>query len=481
MPYYDEQFIDRPYNWNNTTKALPGNGIVYTPRSGIGHQQTARIKSFRTRPHRNALLSTEIPDLVADPYASFLKSNSERKLSALLAERGLEAKGKSDNGHSFDLARHTWTATQVGVRQTVINGSQDRVIDNLCHLIGPGISDATNAVFSGGLYGPATYKETGFDSFAKQAYARKAPTMVEFNAATFFGELLEGLPKLVPETLVSLGKDLTRLSTRKRELLVNRLRSSGSDYLNVQFGWLPMISDVQRLAKALFMLTQQLRNIERSHRSFGIPEIVESGSWTTGSWDSSGFIGSIPGFLTTEAQLKLPTSDQYTWYGGHSIEAFNTGLSKVRRVRRWFEGEFSLFLPLGFDPEDYLQKANLLINLKASPDVLWELAPFSWLVDWYLHIGDAITAAQAAANDLLIMHYGYAMESTQYITTQTFNLRTSGSFPYSNVPKTGMFNSITEYKKRIRANPYGFANGGATALSGNQLAILGALGLTKAK
>lgn len=149
--------------------------------------------------------------------------------------------------------------------------------------------------------------------------------------------------------------------------------------------------------------------------------------------------------------------------------------------RRWFEGEFTNFLPLGFDPTDFFQKLDLLVKVKWDPSTLWELAPWSWLIDWNLKIGDSIAANLQAANDRLVMHYGYAMETTVYTTECTWR-RTSESKSYSGVPQKGRWFTTSLHKRRLRANPYGFkVNSSSQPLTVGQNAILGALGLTKLK
>jgi hypothetical protein len=147
---------------------------------------------------------------------------------------------------------------------------------------------------------------------------------------------------------------------------------------------------------------------------------------------------------------------------------------------RRFEGEFSFFLPLTFDPDSYLSRLDVLTNLDMTAEVLWELAPWSWLVDWFLHLQDSIASNLLAANDRLIMHYGYAFEKTVYETE--LNWRRTGSTASSiwfGIPSSGRYTATTTYKRRLRANPFGFQVGPDGSLSGNQMSILGALALTK--
>jgi len=457
MPYYREEFVnsERPVStWRN--------GSLVNSSTMV--RDSATVMSFRSRPHPRSVRTTSISDIAADPYAYFLESTSRRKYHDRLRERGLQPSGDPDRGHTFELSKHidtgllhdvTRTATAFGVTETTVyNGA--RVL-----LVPP--TGALDTIHAGRIGFPAPYKETGLDAFAQQAYARSAPDSVVFDAALFLGELREGLPRLVPELLQGSAGILKR---------------AGSDYLNVEFGWKPLISDLQNAGRALLGATDMLsREGTRVHRRYSLPPLREFGDQTL-SGTASILIGNTKGVLTNQigSETGFGTTTSSTMSAtGH--------LSKSRSSRRWFEGEFSSFYPLGFDPTDYMQRLSVLLNPKITPSTLWELAPWSWLVDWNLRIGDTIRANEMNANDLLVMHYGYAMEHTVYTTEVSWRATagTTGTTKWDGLPIKGGYFSTTQYKRRLRANPYGFRVGGSGSLTGGQAAILGALGLTKLK
>lgn len=320
-------------------------------------------------------------------------------------------------------------------------------------------------VHNGGLYHPATYKETGLDAFAQQAYNRSAPTAVVFDAGQFLGELREGLPRL--------SADVIRHQA-------GILKSAGSDYLNVEFGWKPFISDLQNAARALNGAVINYSQMgKRVHRRYSLPETTQE---ELGGYTNAASILSVwnPGFALHYPQ---PTGFPTGLVSGPDVPSWYT-VKKTRRSRRWFEGEFTNFLPLGLDTHDYMQRLSVLIDPRITAATLWELAPWSWLVDWNLRVGDTIRANEINANDRLVMHYGYAMEHTVYETRVDWEQTREPSttyFKYGNRPKFGVYRAQTEYKRRLRANPYGFRVGGIGGLTGQQAGILGALGLTKFK
>ncbi len=457
MPYRRETFRNR-----SVDVSFHKNGVLQN--GGALVLDSTELTGYRARAHSEAVKSTELLDISVDPYAYFLDSTSKRDYAARLKERNLQPKGDPDRGHAFELKKHTITGKLYDVvRTTTVSGVTDIDAFHNAMILGPQADLTLSTIHGGSIRTPAPYKETGLDAFAQQAYARTAPTSVIFDASLFLGELREGLPHLVPELLK--GK-------------LNVAKSWGNDYLGVQFGWIPLLNSFQDIGRALGAATEALAHQgQRVHRRYSLPELRDAGNVTqSGSMqlnvnNGAGFSGDLaftgPSF-STQASTTLTGLMDY---------------QKTRSSRRWFEGEFSSFYPLGFDPTEYMNKLRLLMDFSIKPSTLWELAPWSWLVDWNLRIGDTIRANELRANDLLVMHYGYAMETSVYTTELSWRA-TSGptsSSTWTNLPRKGGMFATTVYKRRLRANPYGFRVGGTGALSGNQAAILGALGLSKLK
>lgn len=470
MPYYEEVFLNRTQPQSYRARPRPGStSSTNQTRNYLAVMDSVKMTSYRSRPHRNAVGPTKIvEDIVADPYANFLRSTSERQYREALEARGLVAHGEPDRGHPFELSRHTVMARQLNAGR-LDSYDQHWVEGGIPYLVPNWTSSIANDVFRGGMTpgDPIPYQETGLPAFAQSAYARSAPTSVIFDAGVFLGELLEGLPRLIPDLLTKGDYDF--------------FRSIGSDYLNAQFGWIPFVKSIQDAATALGRATAQLaQQGERVHRKYAIPPVLTTGYHDATNVTSNVSLGSVNGHLTRQMKedLDFPDAGSSMLYG-----APYTGgrIHKMRKVERWFEGEFSSFYKLGFDPTDYFSRLDQLVKFDITPETLWELAPWSWLVDWNLRIGDSIAANQIAANDRIIMHYGYAMERTTYrsLHSLTHAKNVVGSVQYTGYPANADVSIQTEYKRRIRANPYGFRVTTPSAFSAGQLAILGALGLTK--
>jgi len=282
------------------------------------------------------------------------------------------------------------------------------------------------------------------------AIARSIPTNPVFDAAQFIGELHEGLPRAMG---VSLWRD--------RAL---RARSAGGEYLNVEFGWKPLVSDLQKFARAVKtshkVLTQYSRDSGRKiRRRYYFPSEV-----TTTTADS--------------VVQVYPAIDVGMWHGNST--SFPRTTIQTTQVDTWFSGAFTYYLNVGQKPADrldrHLQEANKLLGVRLTPDVLWELAPWSWAADWVGNVGDIAHNVSAFASDGLAMPYGYLMQEKSVQTVHTMRDVWPKNFatPFNLVNE---FGTITQ--ARIAASPFGFGLKFDT-LSGRQQAIVGALGLSRA-
>ena len=118
-------------------------------------------------------------------------------------------------------------------------------------------------------------------------------------------------------------------------------------------------------------------------------------------------------------------------------------------------------------------RASVLLGIELTPEVLWNLTPWSWAADWFANMGDVLSNVSDFANDGLVMHYGYMMETSH--VTHTYDLHGHGLNGVES-PLTLTFENIQ--KQRIKASPFGF---GLTweSFTPRQLAILAALGISR--
>lgn len=280
------------------------------------------------------------------------------------------------------------------------------------------------------------------NAFGTTAVARTLPTNPNSSLSTALGELKkDGLPSLPGQ--------------RMREQ-ADLARRAGDEFLNVEFGWLPLLSDIRKFAdsvrRAHQLIEQYIRDSDQKIRRRFTPMPLNHSVQT---WTGLG---------------------QCT--GGNNMP--NTTVTETSHERYWFSGAFRYHVPVGDDLYSrlrrYEQYSHLLFDTRLTPELLWNLAPWSWAIDWFTNAGDVIHNISALGADGLVMQYGYAMRHAyiEEVARGHFDIVESGKHWTGDVSKR----VLSETKYRAKAHPYGF---GITdlSLSAIQLAILSALGLTR--
>ncbi len=280
--------------------------------------------------------------------------------------------------------------------------------------------------------------------FAKgtTAIARSLPTNPSAQLSVALGELTnDGLPRIIGSTAF---KEQVRTA-----------KKAGDEYLNYEFGWLPLVSDLKKFAHAVKHRDQIMKGYmkysdKQIRRSYDFPSTEGSATYTgNGSIDSS-----------TSMYCRADLTYSY-------------------RSREWFSGAFKYHVPTptGFAGKVgyYKAEASKILGLELTPEVVWNLAPWSWAVDWFTNTGDVIHNISRLGKDGLVMRYGYQMRYAEASREIRY-------IPRSDYPLTAGFSSrwlkTNSISQRVRATPYGF---GLTydGLSNQQKAVVAALGLTR--
>ena len=282
------------------------------------------------------------------------------------------------------------------------------------------------------------------------AISRCKPTKSTASFSTAVGEILkDGIPHKV-------GSLLWEQKTH------NLRQNVGSEYLNGVFGWEPMLHDIRSFAAGVVdadKLTKQYirdagRPVRRDYR-FPVEKVVtDPVLWGANQEHVSPF----------NSRFWDGTVAQKTYY----IDTITKSC--------WFEGVFTYALPPSAKlMGKHVSAASQILGIVPDPETLWNLAPWSWAIDWFSNTGDVVSNANDWATDGLVMRYGYVMERS--IIQRNFYSEGSNFRPGSpGVAPDLTF--VTETKQRLRANPFGFGlswNG----LSPRQLAIAVALGISR--
>lgn len=251
-------------------------------------------------------------------------------------------------------------------------------------------------------------------------------------------------------------------------------RAAGGEYLNVAFGWMPTLSALNRTIVSLQNATKQMTQLRQDstlwvRRRMEFPEILSSTSFVdvvpkinVGTWTGSNIDGSYWNFF----------------YDGGNSERVGTVTTTVTTNRKvWFSGAFSYYLNPGSNLLDrmdrYMQLSKKVLGPGLTPETLWQLAPWSWLVDWFVDVQSALKAATLLQNDGLVLKYCYLMcrdiVSTEASTTVRFNGLSPVPFSTSQIQIS---------KKRYKGTPFGFGLN-PNSFTERQWAILAALGLSR--
>jgi len=249
-------------------------------------------------------------------------------------------------------------------------------------------------------------------------------------------------------------------------------QKAGGEFLNWEFGIQPTAGDVTKLALAvrdrkiyLDRLKQEANaQVRRKVLVYDTSSIVERGQVGSGL----PLMQSTPGFLS-------PAASFYS-QGGRTLA------TDTYRQRCWLSSAFEYVLwdmdTLLDRQENLLQRIDHLLGIGITPDTVYQLTRWSWLLDWVSNFGSVVRNFTAFCNldDRLTMKYAYVMHTTYAQRTFVF----SGAVLRANVTAP---TSVTQYssmtkKERHRASPFGFGLN-VSGFSSKQWAILGALGLSR--
>jgi len=288
------------------------------------------------------------------------------------------------------------------------------------------------------------------------AIARCKPTNNVSNLSTDIFEIFrDGLPNLLGHVF---WKDRT-----------HRARSAGGEYLNYEFGWLPLVHDIKQAAYGLANAHRLMSQYE-SHAGHEVRRRYE-----------------FPVVDTRASEVVSPSIDA-DWFAGANQAMLLDSLKskpvlwKLTRTykRTWFSGAFTYHLPVGYRSRNWLtdkaREAGYLLGIELTPDTIWNASPWTWAADWFSNLGDVVSNLSDWATDGLVMRYGYIMEHS-FTSVTYFMDRPTRLKPYGSVYATSV-TACSESKRRMRASPFGFGVSW-NSLTPRQLAIAVALGITR--
>ncbi len=423
QPYSRVQYASRPV-WSST----------FTDMSGLP-APTQTTTGFRTGRQWDPV-SDDIPDSENQlAFAKWLRKN----------EKDQNWANRYDTGHEFVTKK-----TEVFLSHEKVPFVHPYYGSMGYGPIAPSFYGVTDGYWADpsepdlGWYGPTAFK-------------RAKPTSPHEDLAVALAELRsEGIPEGIGSSTWQARTNAARIA-----------QATGKDWLAYQFGWLPLIGDMRKTADAIKHSREYL---EQFHRDAGKPI---RRSVTFPAVESHKHLRSGSGYL-----LRAAPSTEWDQCFVNSDLSGQYSLHQHDYSRVWFTGCFSYASSTDESAIGKLkrleQDVNHLFGSRLTPEVVWNLTPWSWLSDWTNSIGTNISNASALQSDGLVLRYGYLMSTSirdRVMTVTGPRLNGGLTGPYAATLRTTV-------KRRTKATPYGFGLN-PNAFTARQWSILGALGLSR--
>lgn len=310
-------------------------------------------------------------------------------------------------------------------------------------------------------------------------YARARPGNPVADMGQFLMEM-RSLPQIpfggafLRKTRKGLGVTYVPLRDVPKQLYERLLsfKSLGSEYLNIQFGWRPFVRDLRKMYELYRSIDKRLASLIRNNgsdrgvnrRSVISDETTESRTEKQYAYPFAQVLGA-PSFVGTGA----------TWYT----------VTTRTHTKKWFSGNFRYYVPELAASQWNLKARAALYGALPTPSLVYELLPWSWLIDWFSNVGDVVTNLSPNAVGYPTLAYSYVMK---HVTVETIAQAAVYHPPRSDALNSwdsfdGTFVSYIKEEQKVRnggGNPFGL-NVQLTSLSAYQLSILAALGLSRSR
>lgn len=280
--------------------------------------------------------------------------------------------------------------------------------------------------------------------FAARTLARSNPGRASVQGAVAIGELRE-IPGLLKHTLRERLDQMWETISRKK---FGRLTVVARFHLLVQFGIVPVVSDIVKCGQFQSAVKQRSKELDRL-TTRGLRRTIKLGVYSGTSsvtnyipWSTSGRTYNIDATKVT----KVTVTGHVRWY-----------------TNNWLAG-------LDHDSQRKLL-FKAVSGMSIQPETVYELMPWSWLIDYFTNLGDIVKATNnviPCTHDAvrIMRHY-----ETEAVTTKATILGAT------NTLKITPLKGVVDDKYRVIAAPTLSAKTGL--LNASQLSILASLSISR--
>lgn len=302
-----------------------------------------------------------------------------------------------------------------------------------------------------------------------EAWNRLRPDLPDFSILSSMYELKD-LPGMFKQA-VRVVRDRTRAASKR-----SSMSHTGEYYLSIQFGWIPLYRDIRNFVKAHRAIQKRISQLIRDEgksvrRSVRLKDEPYAESVTTRRDQKTPYNVDMSPLQVTQ-----------TYSGGKA----STVTRHTYETRTWAVGSFRYVLPPGPRNVDWNRKMyRRIMGGRLAPSQIYAVIPWSWLVDYFTDLGRFIDAISPGVADRLIADYAYLMRTVSAKTETTGTLyakvgrtKVGNSYVYETRSFSASTVTTRVLKARVVASPFGWGIK-QSSLNTRQLAILGALGLSR--
>lgn len=160
-----------------------------------------------------------------------------------------------------------------------------------------------------------------------------------------------------------------------------------------------------------------------------------------------------------------------------------TGSGSYTKGVRFFHQEVSINFTARYENgvkptstlNGYVDRALELLGMELTPDVVYNLTPWTWLLDWFWSLGSTVNYVSNFGLSNNVLNYAYF---TQKITTQRGTFLWSPAATTVSLKGACMVRETTDEILREQASPLGFGVS-MSDLTQGQLDVLTAFGLMR--
>lgn len=313
---------------------------------------------------------------------------------------------------------------------------------------------------------PSSYGSSGFDggsSFgdASQYGARAWNMYKPGKAAAQFGVSLgelRDLPRMLRSTAETFHYMWKNMGGSSRSFGPKKVADA---WLNTQFGWLPFLSDIRKFIKLQGTMESRIARLRR-----------ENGKWRRRGGVVDTVLDSDVVDENDHVSAHLPVL-LTSMYPKGTGQMGNYTVTRELTSTAWFKAAFRYYIP-DIGTVEWERKAKRrLYGLYVSPSLVWNLLPWSWLVDWCTDASEVLKSLDDNLAENLAAKYAYVMRTTE----QRIVVKSRHELVQ---PLDHTWVSLMSRKTRARAHAFGFGSS-PDNFTGRQWSILSALGISRLK